>query len=100
MKEHLKRAITALLCAATIVVVTGCYAHRIVVGSGASTGQQETAKQWYLLWGLVPLSSVNTKAMAGGASNYTIDSREEVLDILIYGITAGIVGAQTVVVTK
>jgi hypothetical protein len=89
----------ALLCAFSLSA-SGCLTHRHIVGNGASTGQSQTAKDWYLLWGLVRLNTVDTKAMAGNTSNYTIDTEESFLDGLIYYVTAGIVGARTVTVIK
>lgn len=104
MKFNVMRTMYRILAVALLCVfslsASGCLTHRHIVGSGASTGQSETAKDWYLLWGLVRLNTVDTKAMAGSASNYTIDTQESFIDGLIYYVTAGIVGSRTVTVTK
>jgi len=82
-------------------VVLSCSAHVHTVGDGPRTGQTETAAQWWILFGLVPLNQVDTDAMAEGADDYEIKTSMEPMDILI-GIPAGYitVSRRTVTVTK
>ncbi|MEM6647251.1 MAG: hypothetical protein AAF730_13475 [Bacteroidota bacterium] len=81
--------------------MTGCTIHEHVVGDGAQSAQEEEARQWYVLWGLVPLNNVDTNEMAEGAEDYTIVTETSVIDGLI-SIVLGFVTVQsrTVTVTK
>lgn len=75
--------------------------HTHVVGNGAQTGNLEEARQWYILWGLVPINDVDTNNMAAGAEDYTIETETTPIDFLI-GLVAGIitVNSRTVTVTR
>lgn len=64
-------------------LLTGCMTHMHVVGEGAKQGIVETERQWYALWGLIPINKVDTKEMAKGATNYTIKTEQNALDIII-----------------
>ncbi len=79
----------------------GCSTHVHTVGTGPQTGQVETARQWYILWGLMPLNTVDVGAMAGGAANYEIKTSSEAFDIIV-GLPASqlTVSSRTVTVTK
>ena len=92
-----------VLIIAPIVFLTlfSCATHVHTVGNGPSTGVTETARQWYVLYGLVPLNDVDTSAMTGGASNYEVKTSQEPIDLLIYCFTSGVtVTSRTVTVTK
>jgi hypothetical protein len=72
-----------------------------VVGNGASTGVSTEKKQWYALWGLVPINTVDSKAMASGSTNYTIKSQVKFIDYVISAFTSIVtVNVQTVSVQK
>lgn len=79
----------------------GCAAHTHIVGTGAKGGEKVSAKQWYALYGLIPLNKVDTQQMAGGASDYTIKTKQDITDILL-GCVVGILtfGTRTVTVEK
>ena len=79
----------------------GCSAHAHTVGAGPQTGQVETARQWYILFGAIPLNDVDTNEMAGDTENYEIATTTGFVDILI-GIPASYitVSSRTVTVTK
>jgi len=79
--------------------MASCMTHEHVVGTGAATGYTESAKQWYLI-GLVPLNSVDTKAMSGGAENYKIVTQTTIVDAILGGLTGGALQARTVRVIK
>ncbi|MCP4460260.1 MAG: hypothetical protein GY816_19885 [Cytophagales bacterium] len=81
--------------------MSSCYTIEHTVGSGAQGGSTETARQWFALWGLVPISEADSKQMAGGATDYTIETKASFVDIVI-GIFTGIVtiAPRTVTVTK
>jgi hypothetical protein len=96
-----KKILTLLILGMFAFSSAGCFTQKFVVGNGAQNNTEMSAKQWYILWGLVPLSTVDAKAMAGGADNYTIVTQHSFVDFVI-GIVTGIVTVypKTVTVTK
>ena len=87
-----------------IVIFSACSSHTHTVGAGPSTGLQEKARQYYILFGLVPLNKVDTNSMIGDATNFRIETTTGPADVLI-GIAAGMivpttVSSRTVTVTK
>jgi len=96
----MKKTITMAIIIASLFLI-GCSTHIHTVGTGPQTGQVETARQWYILFGMIPLNSVDTGAMAGGGANYEIKTSTTPVDILI-GIPASYITAssRTVTVTK
>lgn len=88
--------ITVLL--AFMLAITGCYTNNHIIGSGAKGGTEMTEKQWYALWGLVPINNVNTNSMAGDVNDYQITTSHSFVDLLISAFT-GIVTIQVKSVT-
>ena len=88
----------------------GCATHIHTVGYGPQSGIKASARQYYLLWGLVPLNTVDTNEMAGTDINgnqiedYEIQTQFGILDIAINWIsimTTGLfISSRTVTVTK
>ncbi|NND73361.1 MAG: hypothetical protein HKN43_17430 [Rhodothermales bacterium] len=100
----MKRSVftSMLLVLFTCTMLTGCYSIDHVVGKGgATTGEIDEVRQWYVLFGLVPINEVDTADMADGADDYTITTEFTALDVII-GIFTGIVSVypRTVRVTK
>ena len=93
---------TFLLAIVMSTALTGCYSIDHVVGDGGSaTGEVEEVRQWYVLFGLVPITDVDSAAMADGAEDYTITTEMTALDVII-GLFTGIVSVypRTVRITK
>mgnify|MGYP004406444807 CR=1 FL=1 len=91
-----------ITCFLAIIVLMGCSTHVHTVGMGPQIGEVESARQWYALYGTVPLNTVDTGAMANGADDYEIKTAIMPLDILI-GIPALStisVSSRTVIVTR
>jgi len=71
------------------IMSSSCSATMHTVGSGGigdckSAGQFDAKKkQWYLFWGALPLNNVDSKDLAGGATNYTIRTTTTFVDMLI-----------------
>jgi hypothetical protein len=97
----IKRTITILSLVLLLAVLAGCAAHVHTIGKGPQGSTMIQERQWYILWGLVPLNQVNTKAMAGNATNYQIRTEASPIDVII-GMVAGVVtvNSRTVTVTK
>ena len=87
------KKLLVLLLIATISF-GGCYTMTHTVGTGGKGAGVETEKQWYILFGLVPLNKVDSKSMAKGANDYTITTQMTFVDWLISCIT-GIVTIQS-----
>jgi hypothetical protein len=91
----------SIALAMVVILFSSCFTLTHTVGSGGSGGEKIEKRAWYILWGLVPLNTVESKAMAGNATNYTVTSSRTALDVII-NIFTGIVtvGSQTVTVQK
>ena len=109
----MKGKIVVLMVATTLFTV-GCATHVHSIGYGAQTGVKTTARQFYLLYGLVPINSIDTNEMAGKDANgnyiinYDIKTETGPIDILLsiglgivtYGIGPAIIQSRTVTVTR
>lgn len=85
----------------SIFLFTGCFTITHQVNNGAQGNDTMTERQWYVLFGLVPINEVNTKTMAGDATDYTIKTEMTFVDGVI-GIFTGLVSVvpRSVSVTK
>jgi hypothetical protein len=84
-----------------VLPIAGCFTLNHVVGDGAKGNTVVDARQWYILWGLVPLNTVDSKTMAGGVKDYTVKSQHTVLDFVMNIFTGFVtVYSQTVEVRK
>lgn len=97
----MKRITSVFLLVVLIFLMTGCAAHIHEVGNGAQGNNTMEARQWYVLWGLVPINDVDSADMAGDAADYTIKTEQSALDVIINLFTSYItVVSRTVTVTK
>ena len=53
------------------------------VGNGGTGGQEISQRQWYWLWGAAKINDVDTFHIAGGATDYTIETEQGFLDLVI-----------------
>ena len=91
------------------ILFVGCATHVHHVGAGPQIGHKVSARQYYLLWGLVPLNSVDTNELAGTdingnqIENYEIQTQFGAVDIVINWIsiitTGWFFSSRTVTVT-
>jgi hypothetical protein len=96
-----KKIILIISMTVLLAVVMGCAGHIHTIGKGPQGGQVIEERQWYILWGLVPINKVDTKAMAGNAVNYEIKTEQSALDVIINIFTSAVtVNSRTVTVTK
>ncbi len=80
----MKRFVSGLLIMIfALATLQGCYTMKHTVGDGAKGNVTEEARQWYVLWGLVPINTVDSKEMARGARDYTVTTQMAPLDVLI-----------------
>jgi len=54
----LKKVTSAVLIVSVLFVI-GCATHIHKVGNGAQGNDVMTQRQWYVLWGLVPITSIS-----------------------------------------
>ena len=96
----IKKTISIILIFCMFSLV-GCMTHVHKVGTGAQSNTSTSKKQWYVLFGLIPLNTVETQQMAAGATDYEIKTQTTFVDIVI-GIFTGIVSVypRTVTVKK
>ena len=80
------------------VVLAGCAPHMHRVGTGGKGTAEVVKRQWYIL-DLAPLNEVDSKAMAGGALDYTIETKANFVDVAI-GVFVPFVTSRTVTVIK
>lgn len=103
MKKHsvLKMISLLLLLIALTTMGASCMSHRHTVGNGSQTGVVEKSRQWYALWGLVPLGNSDTKTIAGEAADYKIETYYGFVDWLINLFLGPFsIGSRTIKVTK
>ena len=75
------RKLSGILLIVATVFIVGCAAHTHKVGHGAVLNRLTvTERQWYLLYGLVPINKVDTHAMVGGKRNYEITTKITLVD--------------------
>jgi len=101
---------TLVLMVATTLLIVGCSTHIHSVGMGPQSGVKMTSRQYYLLWGLIPINTVNTDEMVGKDANgntiinYEIQTQVGPMDALIGVASAvaigGVLSSRTVTVTK
>jgi hypothetical protein len=98
----MKKYISLLaLTAALSLPMTSCYTMSHQVGNGGTTASETSERQWFILFGLVPINTVDSHAMAGGATDYTVTTEQSVIDVIINIFTSWItVYSREITVTK
>ncbi len=98
MKKNLFKIVggTFLCC----FLLTSCYTYTSVVGDGAQGTSEVTQWNHYVIYGLAPVGVSDSKAMAAGAENYEVTTRQTFINGLISGITFGIYTPTTTTVKK
>lgn len=101
MRKRIQSFVMTTLLLFGLLVASGCAAHIHVVGDGGSGTDMVEERQWYVLWGLVPINDVDTSEMSEGATDYTIQTEQSALDVVINIFTSWVtVYSRTVTVTK
>jgi len=101
----MKKAIVMIMIVSSLFLI-GCSTHVHTVGTGPETGMTKVARQYYLLWGLIPLNTVDTNQMAASmkTDNYEIKSQVGLVDGAINFASmvtiGGLVSSRTVTITK
>ncbi|MFZ9003960.1 MAG: Bor family protein [Robiginitalea sp.] len=83
-----------------MLLLSSCYSYTSVVGSGAQGNSQVTKWNHYVIAGLAPVGVSDSKAMADGAENYEVHTRQSFVNGLISVLTFGIYTPTMTTVTK
>ena len=78
-----KRRRSGVLAMSLLLLACGCMGHTHVVGVGPTGLGTESARQYYLLFGLVPLNSVNTQRVTGDLSGFEVYTDYSAMDFLL-----------------
>jgi len=65
------------------LLLGGCVSHEHVVGLGPTGLSEASARQYYLLFGLVRLNEVNVQRMATDLTSYTVGTEFSLVDLLL-----------------
>ncbi len=94
------KKIICILVITSFLFLAGCYTIKHDVGNGAQGNTTVSERQWFVLWGLVPINDVDSKAMAGGATDYEITTQMTFVDVIIGAFTGLITVAPMSVTVK
>jgi hypothetical protein len=61
----------------------GCVSHQHSIGLGATGAGVETARQYYVLFGLAKVNEVDPQRMANGLTSYSIETSFSFVDLLL-----------------
>lgn len=95
-----KNLLKATLMLALAVSMTSCYTYTTTVGNGPQTGTKIIAHNHYLIAGLAPVSTANTKAIVGDTKDYSVTVKHTFVDGFLQMLTLGLYSPTTVTITK
>ncbi|MEO8253352.1 MAG: Bor family protein [Flavobacterium sp.] len=97
----MKKTFTRLALAfSAAIMLTSCYSYTSVVGNGAKGTDKVSKWNNYVIGGLIPVGVSDSKVMAAGAKDYTVNTKHSFVNMLIGGLTFGIYSPTTTTVTK
>ncbi|MEA4850743.1 MAG: Bor family protein [Paludibacter sp.] len=85
---------------AIAVMMTSCYTFTATIGNGPQTGTKIVSHNHYLINGLAPISTANTKELVGDTKDYSITVSHSFIDGFLAMLTSGIYTPTTVTITK
>ncbi len=88
-----------IIATSLVLFISACTTHTHIVGNGAQ-GNAEVSKRQLWVISLVPINDVDTRKMADGATDYEIQTHVDFIDIIVSGLTSGIVTSTNVTVKK
>lgn len=72
----------SLLASLLLLVAPAC-AHYHSVGLGATGSEETSARQHYILWGLIAANEVDAQRMAPGLTSYEVVTYYGILDLVM-----------------
>ena len=95
------RKFFAVFCVVALGCMIGCASHTHKIGEGPAFDRTEIERQWYILWGLVPINEIDTQVMAEGQSHYEITTQVTIIDWLFTALMSpATIMSRTVIVTR
>lgn len=90
------------LAAAACALIPGCFTFTHTIGRGPNAAPVVAEEsQWFALWGIVPVSAVDSAKLAGPARDYRVTTKFTVIDVVISAFTSFFsFYRQTVIVEK
>ena len=88
-----------LIATSLILFISACSTHTHIVGNGAQ-GNAEVSKRQLWVISLVPINDIDTRKMAGGATDYEIQTQVDFIDVIISGLTSSVITSRKVTVKK
>ncbi len=75
----------ALVACVLLTTATGCFTQSVPFGSGGTGASEQEFNQWFVLWGLVPITEIeeDVTAAIGGTTDYTLTSEFTPIDCVI-----------------
>lgn len=95
-----KSILNTIFSVCLIMMLSSCYSLTYKVGQGAQAGVSESAKNHYLIFGLIDIGTSDVAKMAGGAKDYTVNTQHSFIDGLIASLTSGLYTPTSTTVTK
>ncbi|MCU0862719.1 MAG: hypothetical protein MUC36_02910 [Planctomycetes bacterium] len=74
--------------ALAVSTLAGCVSHQHTIGLGATGTGQQTARQFFFLFGLFQVNEIDTQRMAPDLTSYSIETRFGVVDMLLAPLLA------------
>lgn len=71
-----------------------------MVGLGATGSEFQVARQYYCLFGLLPVNDVDAQRMAGDLTSYTIETKFGLVDCLLAPFLLPLTGTSRTVVVR
>ena len=93
------KKITLVVSSVLLLTLMACATHTHDVGKGAQGNVVKKGRQLWVI-NLVPINQVDTAAMAGDATDYTIQTQVDFVDILVTVFSSNIITSRSVKVTK
>lgn len=81
-------------------LLTSCYSYTTVVGKGAQGNKETKAWNHYVIYGLAPVGVSDSEALANGATDYTVNTKQTFVNGLVAAITFGIYTPTLTTVTQ
>jgi hypothetical protein len=95
-----KPLLNAALTIGIAFAMTSCYTFTATVGNGPQTGTKIVAHNHYVIAGLAPISTADTKTLIGDTKDYSITVSHSFIDGVLNILTSGIYTPTTVTITK
>ena len=102
MSAALRRGVVSLAACACLLL-TGCFTFQHTVGRGVMSPTPEVTEEtrWFALFGLAPLSDLDSQTLAGPARDYVVTTKFTVMDVVISAFTSfATFYRQTVIIEK